>query len=166
MPTKNYRLQHVTVNSLALNTQSKFFDNHLVANLGYREDDVDAYLNTEADLIGPDEIRISPAKAGPRRRAISCPSRSPSSAGAVSPTGRATSFRCRKCSTTSPSTTTLARTSFPLPTGLTKSGLLSLLQKESSQDYGVSFYMWNNKLVARINWYDAELRGATAPHLQ
>src|SRR5690606_33725164 len=31
-----------------------------------------------------------------------------------------------------------------------------------SKDYGVSVYLWDNKLVARFNWFNATLGGATA----
>merc|ERR1712167_345361 len=32
-----------------------------------------------------------------------------------------------------------------------------------TKDWGVSAYMWNNKLVARVNFYEATLENATAP---
>ena len=54
--TKNVRKQETTVESQAINTQSKFFSDNLVVNLGYREDKVENWLNTEAPILGPDEL--------------------------------------------------------------------------------------------------------------
>lgn len=56
VPNKNYRLQQTKVTSLAINTQSFFWDHLIVVNTGYRQDTVKTWLNTEAPLVGLDEI--------------------------------------------------------------------------------------------------------------
>jgi outer membrane receptor protein involved in Fe transport len=163
VPTKNYRLQHVTVNSLALNTQSKFFDNHLVANLGYREDDVDAYLNTEADLIGPDEIPDLSREGWTKEKGNYVPvKKSIFGWGGVAYWPRDIiplpemfddiTFHYNTSENFIPATDRVDEVRAPVAS-----------PEGGSQDYGISFYMFNNKLVARLNWFDAELRGATAP---
>ena len=49
-PSKNVRRQETSVRSMAANTQSKLFSDHLVLNLGYREDSVENWLNTEPPI--------------------------------------------------------------------------------------------------------------------
>jgi hypothetical protein len=56
LPTKNNRVEYTKVTSYALNTQSFFWDGMLVANTGFRIDRVKTWLNTEAPLVGLDEI--------------------------------------------------------------------------------------------------------------
>ncbi|MEX0321015.1 MAG: TonB-dependent receptor plug domain-containing protein [Puniceicoccaceae bacterium] len=46
VPGGNNSTRKTVVESFAINMQSKFFNDHLVANLGYREDVVDNYLNS------------------------------------------------------------------------------------------------------------------------
>ncbi|MBK1879667.1 TonB-dependent receptor plug domain-containing protein [Pelagicoccus mobilis] len=47
-PTNNNSTRETVVESWAINLQSMFFNNHLVTNLGYREDVVENWLNTLA----------------------------------------------------------------------------------------------------------------------
>src|SRR5262249_60926637 len=47
-PTKNYRMDHTQVRSLALNTQSHFWDGLLVVNTGWRTDHGTTPPHTEA----------------------------------------------------------------------------------------------------------------------
>lgn len=47
-PSSNNSTRETVVQSYAVNLQSMFFNNHLVANLGYREDVVENWLNTLA----------------------------------------------------------------------------------------------------------------------
>lgn len=163
VPTKNYRLQQVTVTSLAANSQSKFLDNHLVANLGYREDTVESFLNTEADLLGPDEIAdLRPESWTIEKGNYIKNKKSIFGWGGVLywprdivPLPEAIddiTFHYNTSENFIPATDRVDEVRQPVasPTG-------------SSKDWGVSFYMFSNKLVARLNWYDAELAGATAP---
>ena len=163
VPTKNYRLQQVTVKSLAANTQSKFLDNHLVVNMGYREDKVDSYLNTEANLLGVDEIAdLRKDQWTIENGNFIETDKSIFGWGGVVYWPRDIiplpemfddiTFHYNTSENFIPATDRVdeVRQPVPSPTG-------------SSVDYGISFYMWDNKVVARFNWYDASLAGATAP---
>jgi len=163
VPTKNVRLQETTVTSLAANSASKFFDNHLVVNMGYREDTIENWLNTEPRLLGRDEVSdVSPQGWLLEEGNFIKNKESTFGYGGVLYWPKDMiklpeafddiTFHYNTSSNFIPATDRVdeLRRPVPSPTG-------------ESKDWGISFYMWDNKFVARINWYEATLAGATAP---
>ena len=164
VPTKNYRLQRTNIESLAVNSQSMMLDNHLVLNMGYREDTIDNDLNTEAPLLGIDEVAdlrahdtwlledglFTKTKSSVfgyggvvywPKKLIGLPEwidditlHYNTSENFVPATDRVDQFRNKVGS----------------PTG-------------ESKDWGISMYLMNNKVVARFNWYDAFLENERSP---
>ncbi|HEY1109003.1 MAG TPA: hypothetical protein VGE76_10235, partial [Opitutaceae bacterium] len=161
VPNKNYRLQRTQVSSQAVNTQSFFWDNLLVVNAGYRIDTVSTWLNTEGPLVGLDEIAD------------------------VSPEGlrleNGTHRRQRSDTFGWGTVLHMPRKLAPLP----GRGTLSLHYNTSdnfvpaidrvdqfrrpiaspsgkNKDYGATLNLWDNKVVARLNWYESRLSGASA----
>ncbi len=161
VPNKNYRLQQTKVTSFAINTQSMFWDELLVVNTGYRRDTVKTRLNTEAPLVGLDELAdISPA--GFRlENGSSVRTRSAIFGyGAVLawpqkflrlPRGAEVLFHYNNTENFIPATDRVDQYRRPVasPAGVSK-------------DHGVSVHLWNNKAVARFNWYRATLARATS----
>ena len=163
VPAKNVRLQETTIRSLAANTTSKFFDDHLVVNLGYRDDTIENWLNTEPSLLGIDQIS-DVSREGWILEEGNFIENTQSTFGyggvlywpkEIIPLPEAfndITFHYNSSDNFIPATERVDELRRPVasPTGFSK-------------DWGVSFYMWDNKLVARINFYEAGLNGATAP---
>lgn len=161
VPARNYRIQRNEVTSFALNTQSFFWRDLLVVNLGIRKDGVDTALNTEAPLVGLDEI--SDVSEAGFRLENGTKSRINSSifgyGGVLNwprhliklPRAMNLTFHFNTSENFIPAANRVdeLRRPVPSPTG-------------ESKDYGFSVYLWDSKLVARFNWYDAKLRGATS----
>ena len=57
----NTKKQHIDIDSKALILQSRFFDDHIVANYGYREDSVDVFTNDNAPRNTDNSRNISPS---------------------------------------------------------------------------------------------------------
>lgn len=53
--------QNVTIDSKALIMQSSFFDNHIIANYGYREDDVEVFTNDNAPINADNSRNVTPS---------------------------------------------------------------------------------------------------------
>jgi len=161
VPARNCRIQRTEVTSFALNTQSFLWRDLLVVNLGIRRDAVDTALNTEAPLFGLDEI-ADVSEQGFRLE-DGTKSRLKSSifgyGGVLNwprhlvplPRGMNLAFHYNTSENFIPAANRVDayRRTVPSPTG-------------RSKDYGVSVYLWDSKLVARFNWYEATLRGATS----
>jgi outer membrane receptor protein involved in Fe transport len=163
VPSKNVRLQETSVTSLAANTASKFLDNHLVVNMGYREDTIENWLNSEPNLIGIDELSdVRPGFWNLEDGTFIKNKQTTFGYGGVVYWPRDIvalpeafddiTFHYNTSENFIPATDRVDELRNPVasPTG-------------TSKDYGISFYMWENKFVARINWYEAVLAGATAP---
>jgi hypothetical protein len=164
-PSKNVRRQETSVRSLAANSQSKFFSDHLVVNLGYREDSVENWLNTEPPIdpnsldeipfVSPDRWRLEDGTFNSVKKNIF-------GYGAVVywpkdiiPLPEAVNditFHYNTSDNFVPSLERVDQYRRPIPS-----------QFGDTKDWGVSAYMWNNKLVARVNFYEATLENATAP---
>ena len=161
VPNKNYRLQQTKVTSFAANTQSMFWDHLLVVNLGYREDTVKTWLNTEAPLIGLDEIAdISPEGFRLENGTFLKTKSDVFGYGGVLnwprqliklPWGANIAFHYNTSENFIPATDRVDQHRRPVasPTG-------------RSKDYGVSIYLWDSKVVARFNWFNSTLAGATS----
>lgn len=161
VPTKNYRLQQTKVSSLAVNSQSFFWDNLLVANLGYREDTVKTWLNTEGPLIGLDEIPdISPEGFRVENGTFSKIKSDVFGYGGVLnwpnqlirlPWRAKVALHYNTSENFVPATDRVDQYRRPVasPSG-------------KSKDYGVSVFLWENKVVARFNWFEATLANANA----
>ena len=160
-PTKNYRIQQSKVRSYAINSQSFFWDGLLVANAGYRIDRVKTWLNTEADLVGLDEIAdLSPENFRVEDGNFLKTKSDVFGYGGVLnwprrfvrlPEWMKVSFHYNTSENFVPETSRVDQYRRPIdsPTG-------------KSKDYGASVYLWDNKVVARFNWYVATLEGAGA----
>jgi hypothetical protein len=164
-PSKNVRRQETSVRSLAANSQSKFFSDHLVLNLGYREDKVENFLNTEPPIdpnsldeipfVSPDRWRLEDGTFNSVKKNIF-------GYGAVVywpkdiiPLPEAVNditFHYNSSDNFVPSLERVDQYRRPIPS-----------QFGDTKDWGVSAYMWNNKLVARVNFYEATLENASAP---
>ncbi len=161
VPNKNYRLQRTKVTSFAINTQSMFWGELLVVNTGYRRDHVKTLLNTEAPLIGLDELAD------------------------ISPTGfrveNGTSVQAKSDIFGYGAVFSLPRKLFRLPRDLevlfhynnTENFIPATDRVDqyrrpvaspagTSKDHGVSIHAWDNKIVARFNWYRATLARASS----
>lgn len=161
VPNKNYRLQRTKVSSAALNGQSFLWNRLLVVNTGYRVDRVRTWLNTEAPLVGLDEIAdLSPENFRLENgNFLSTTSRVFGYGGVLNwprhwfelPAKASVSAHYNTSENFVPATDRVDQYRRPVPS---PSG--------RSQDYGVSVYLWDNKLVARLNWFRSTLGGATA----
>lgn len=161
VPTKNYRLQNTRVNSLALNTQSFFWEKLLVVNAGYREDTVKTWLNTEANLVGLDEVPdLSPANFRVQDGTFTKVKSHIFGYGGVLnwprhliklPRGMNLAFHYNQSKNFIPATERVDQFRRPVasPTGVSK-------------DYGVTVYLWDNKVVARFNVYNSTLGNASS----
>jgi hypothetical protein len=167
-PSKNVRRQQTTVKSMAVNSQSKFFSDHLVLNLGYREDTVENFLNTEPPFIpgNLDEIPdVDPdvwLLQGGERTTTNSISKSIFGYGAVVywpkdiiPLPEMVddiTFHYNTSDNFVPSLDRVDQYRDPIDS-----------QFGDTTDWGISAYMFNNKFVARINFYDANLENASSP---
>jgi hypothetical protein len=169
-PSKNLRRQQTTVNSLAVNAQSKMFSDHLVLNLGYRQDEVENWLNTEPPIPAMrngqpnlDEIPdITPDKWLLEDGTNNIVKKNIFGYGGVLywpkdiiPLPEAfddITFHYNTSDNFVPSLERVDQYRKPVPS-----------QVGDTMDWGVSAYMWNNKLVARLNFYEATLDNATSP---
>ena len=161
VPNKNYRLQQTKVTSYAVNGQSFFWDHLLVVNTGYREDTVKTWLNTEAPLVGLDEISdVSPGAFRLENGTFLETKSSVFGYGGVLnwprhlvelPWKANIAIHYNTSENFVPATDRVDqyRRPVPSPTG-------------RSRDYGISVYMLENKVVARLNWFVSSLNGATS----
>ena len=161
VPTKNNRVEQTKVTSFAVNTQSFFWDGMIVANTGYRVDRVETWLNTEAALIGPDEVAdVSAEGFLPRNgNLISTKSDIFGYGGVFNlprrflriPEAVRVSFHYNTSENFVPETSRVDQYRRPIDSPI-----------GTSRDYGMTVNLWNNKLVARLNWFTARLEGAGA----
>ncbi|MDO8539525.1 MAG: hypothetical protein Q7S40_03730 [Opitutaceae bacterium] len=161
VPNKNYRLQQTRVQSYAVNSQSFFWDNLLVVNTGYRQDIVRTRLNTEAPLIGLDEISDVTPEGWRLENGNFLKIKSDvfGYGGVVNwprqwfelPAKANVSVHYNTSENFVPDTTRVDQFRRPIesPTG-------------KSEDYGVTVQFWDHKVVARFNWFKATLSGAGA----
>ncbi|MDO8542030.1 MAG: TonB-dependent receptor plug domain-containing protein [Opitutaceae bacterium] len=161
VPSSNYRLQQTKVTSFAVNGQSFFWDRLLVVNTGYRQDTVKTWLNTQAPLLGPDEIPdVSPEGFSLENGSFLKIKSSVFGYGGVLnwpsqliklPWGGNLALHYNTSENFVPATDRVDQFHRPLssPSG-------------RSKDYGVSVFLWDNKVVARFNWYNSRLAGATS----
>ncbi len=170
VPTKNYRLQQTKISSMAVNSQSMMLDNHLIVNMGYREDTVDNWLNTEANFYkdangedGVDEIAdLRPSQFHLEDGNFSTTTSSVFGYGGVVYWPKDLiglpewiddiTFHYNESENFVPATDRVDqfRNKVDSPTG-------------NSKDWGVSMYLFQNKVIARLNWYDAFLENARSP---
>jgi hypothetical protein len=170
-PSKNLRRQQTTVTSLAANAQSKLFSDHLVLNMGYREDEVENFLNTEppipalnADgspnhdeipLITPDQWRLEDGTSNSVKKSIFGYGGVlywPKDIIPLPEMFDDITFHYNTSDNFVPSLERVDEYRLPVAS-----------QVGDTNDFGISAYMWNNKLVARVNFYEANLENATAP---
>ena len=164
VPNRNHRIQHTEVESIAFNSQSFLFDNLLVVNMGWRQDKLLNLLNTEADPEGWNEIPDLSEEGWNYTSSINATQRQIDSeifgyGGVLNwphklielPSGMDIAFHYNETENFVPAATRVDQFRQPLesPSGLSK-------------DWGVTFFLWDNKVVSRFNWYDAKLANATA----
>lgn len=163
VPTKNYRKQRTEITSAAINTQSMMFNDHLVVNMGYREDQIDNWINTEAPLIGIDEIPDLSDEGWTLQNGVFAKSEEstfgyggvlywPKSFIPLPEIFNDITFHYNTSDNFIPATDRVDEIRQPVDS-----------PRGESEDWGVSFYMMDNRLTARFNWYQAKLVGATSP---
>jgi len=161
--TKNVRRQQTTVDSLAVNTQSRMLNDLLVINLGYREDTVENWLNTEPPLVGLDELSdVRPSQWLLEDGNFNEVKKDIFGYGAVLYWPKDLiplpemfddiTFHYNTSDNFIPSLERVDEYREPIES-----------QFGDTTDWGVSAYLWNNKVVARVNFYDANLINATSP---
>ncbi len=161
VPGNNHRRLRTKVASFAVNAQSQFLDDHLVVNTGYRKDRVRNWVNTEARRIGLDEI---PDITNGLRLEDGMFTRTSSSIFAYGgvlhwprklvPLPRwvnDVTFHYNTSDNFVPEAERVDAYNRPLAS-----------PKGFSKDYGVSFSFLENKIVARLNWYQSHLLNATS----
>jgi hypothetical protein len=163
VPTKNYRLQRTEITSAAINSQSMMFDDHLVLNVGYREDTIDNWINTEAPLIGLDEIPDLSAEGWKLEDGVYAQSKEstlgwgtvlywPKKFISLPQIFSDITFHYNTSDNFIPDTTRVDEVRQPVDS-----------PRGESKDWGVSFYMFDNRLTARLNWFEAKLIAASSP---
>lgn len=160
-PNKNQRIQRTKVASYALNTQSFFWQRLLVVNFGYRRDVVKTQLNTEAPVVGPDEIPdVSPEGFRLENGTFSKITSDITGYGGVLnwphrwiklPKGLRLAVHYNTSENFVPATDRVDAYRRPVPS---PSG--------TSKDWGVTISTADNKLHARLNWFDAKIIGASS----
>jgi hypothetical protein len=158
---KNPRLQRNRVTSFALNTQSFLWDHTLVINTGYRIDTVESWLNTEPPLIGLDEIPDVSPEGYLLENGTFLKNRVDifGYGGVINwpkewfklPFGANVAFHYNNSENFIPATDRVDQYRRPVesPAGI-------------SEDYGVTIDLWDNKLIARLNWFNATLVRASS----
>jgi hypothetical protein len=167
-PDEGVQIRHTEITSFAVNAQSFFFNRHLVINTGYREDYIDSWLNKEvskpAPLFIPD---ISPEAFRWQDVEPEVINKGPEGQGTFGwgavlhwpkniiklPESMDVSFHYNTSENFVPDTSRLTigpdvdivRLSSP---------------KGESLDYGVTFQLFDRKLIVRLNWYENILIGA------
>jgi len=163
VPAKNYRKQRTEITSAAVNTQSMMFNDHLVINMGYREDTIDSWINTEADLIGLDEFPDLSDESWTLEKGIYAKTEEstfgyggvlywPQRFIALPEMFNDITFHYNTSDNFIPATDRVDELRNPVEA-----------PRGESKDWGVSFYMFDNRLSARLNWFKASLIGATSP---
>lgn len=161
VPNNNCQAQETRVSSFALNGQSIFWDHMLVVNTGYRVDTVRNWLNVEPPLVGIDQIpNVSPAAFRAANGAFTRIKNSVFGYGAVLNLPRrlrrlpaaanvALHYNQSENFVPSPSRVDELRRPVESPGGLSK-------------DYGFSVSLWDQKVIARFNWYRSGLLRASS----
>jgi len=162
-PSKNYRKQRTEITSAALNTQSKMFNDHLVLNMGYRQDTIKNAINTEADLIGLDEVPDLTDEGWTLAKGLSSKLEEstfgyggvlywPKNFIALPEVFNDITFHYNTSDNFIPATDRVDEVRNPVDA-----------PRGESKDWGVSFYMMDNRVTARLNWFSAKLLNATTP---
>ncbi|MDA0349726.1 MAG: TonB-dependent receptor plug domain-containing protein [Verrucomicrobia bacterium] len=163
-PGVNHRLSGIEVESVAFNSQSFLFDNLFVLNMGWRTDAVKSWNNTEA--LYSDPIRQIPdlSEAGFNLEDGNATFREIDSeifgyGGVLNwphqliklPGGTDIAFHYNETENFVPASTRINQYREPIasPEGLSK-------------DWGVTLFLFDNRVVSRFNWYEANLSNATA----
>ncbi len=163
VPTKNYRLQRTEITSAAINSQSQMFNDHLVINMGYREDTIDNWINTEATLQGLDEIPDLSPEGWKLEDGVYAKTKEytfgyggvlywPKRFVPLPEIFNDITFHYNTSDNFIPATDRVDEVRNPVAS-----------PKGESKDWGVSFYMMDNRLTARLNWFKAKLIGASSP---
>jgi hypothetical protein len=161
VPTKNYRLEENKLQSYALNTQSFFWQGLFVVNTGYREDTARTWLNTEAPLVGLDETPdLSPENFRVENGSfVQVKSHIFGYGGVLNwpqhlvrlPEGMNLALHYNQTENFIPATERVDQYRRPVPS---PEGL--------NRDYGVTIYLWDQKLIARLNAYSSTLARASS----
>jgi len=161
VPNNACRLQETRVSSYAFNGQSFFWDHLLVVNTGYRVDAVDTWLNTEPPVVGIDQIPdVSPSAYRVENGNFLKIRNSVFGYGGVLnwprqlmqlPWRANVAWHYNTSENFVPATDRVDEYRRPVesPSGRTK-------------DYGVSVYLWDQKVVARFNWFKSSLLRASS----
>lgn len=168
VPDEGVQIRHTEIKSWAINAQSFFFNRHLVINTGYREDYIDSWLNKEVSKPEPDFIPdISPEAFRWQDVEPETITKGPDGQGTFGwgavlhwpknliklPESMEVSFHYNTSENFVPDTSRLT-----IGPDVTVIRLSS--PKGSSKDYGVTFQLFDRKLIVRLNWYENVLIGA------
>lgn len=162
-PSKNYRKQRTEITSAAVNTQSKMFNEHLVVNMGYRQDNIDNWINTEADLIGLDEVPNLTDESWTLEKGIYSKIEEttfgyggvlywPKNIIPLPEMFNDITFHYNTSDNFIPASDRVDEVRNPVEA-----------PRGESQDWGISFYMLENRVTARLNWFKASLLNASSP---
>ena len=163
VPNRNHRLMHTEVESVAFNSQSFILDDLLVVNMGWRTDKVKTWLNTEAEYLGfweiPDLSDAGWNLRGGNSTYNEIDSEIFGYGGVLNwphqliklPDGMDIAMHYNETENFVPASTRIDQFRNPIdaPRGLSK-------------DWGVTLFMFDNRVISRFNWYDADLANATA----
>ncbi len=171
VPDEGVQIRHTEIKSWAINAQSFFLNRHLVINTGYREDYIDNWANKQSNKLGDDlipdvsqegfrwedgeffEIEKGPNESGTfgYGAVVHWPK------GIIPlPKGTDVTFHYNYSENFVPESGRFGLV--PDETGYVRFTALSSPQGESS-DYGVTFQLFDRKLIVRLNWYENILIG-------
>ena len=168
VPNEGVWIQRTEVDSWAVNAQSFFFNRYLVINTGYREDFIDSWLNRLAPKIGQDNSPvITPdvfrAEDGDFEQVI----KGPAGSGTF---GYGAVLHWPKNLIKIPDSVDIAfhynfsENFIPDNSRRTINDDVEFVRLPSPQgeslDYGVTFQLFDRKLIIRLNWYENILIGA------
>ena len=169
-PNEANQVRHTEVDSWAINAQSFFLDRHLVINTGYREDYIDSWLNRAPPKFGEEQVpSVDPDVFRPEDGDYETVDKGPGGSGTFGygavvhwpkeiiriPQSMDISFHYNYSKNFIPDTS--RRT---IGDDITLRRLAS--PQGESKDYGVTFQLFDRRLIIRLNWYEGSLDGADA----
>jgi hypothetical protein len=171
IPDEGVQIRHTEIKSWAINAQSFFLNRHLVINTGYREDYVDNWSNKQSNKIGPDLIPdISQEGFRWEDGEFFEIEKGPNGSGTF---GYGAVLHWPKSIIKLPGSTDITFHYNYSENFVPESGRFGLVPDANGQilytplsspqgeskDYGVTFQLFDRKLIIRLNWYENVLIG-------
>ncbi|MEX0321305.1 MAG: TonB-dependent receptor plug domain-containing protein [Puniceicoccaceae bacterium] len=168
IPQEGVQLRHTEIKSWAINAQSFFFNRHLVVNTGYREDYIESWLNRNVQKTGEDRIPdVSPEAFRWQDGEYSEVEKGPDGSGTF---GYGAVLHWPKNIIKLPESMDVtfhynySKNFVPDASRQTlneRQEVIRLATPEGeSSDYGVTFQLFDRRLIVRLNWYENKLFGA------